>query len=415
MQRRHFLRNSALLAASSAVSGFRIPQFYAPETSVEKDIFPVAITMWEFSWLERRWSGAGYEDWDNALDELTERGYNAIRIDAFPHFFYNDPEKEYILIPWWNTQDWGSPALNKVSLMPAFIEFIGKCAQRKIKIGLSSWYRQDEKNVRMKLDSPEKLGHAWEKVLDVIAAAGLLDTILYIDLCNEWTGPAWCPFFVNEPPEATWIGWHTQKSLNWMQQSIAILKKKYPFIPYTFSFTGEVTAENKNNATLNMLDFLELHIWMTSAYSGEFYKKVNYNYERFSDEGFKNIQVNGEKMYREKEEYWKMGLKNQILHASEWSIQSGLGLGTTECWGVVDYKDWPLLNWDWVKELCAFGTEEACKTGRWLAISTSNFCGPQFVGMWKDIEWHKRLTDLIKKSAINKNLTNTKLAKRILI
>ena len=39
--------------------------------------------MWEFSWLERRWPGAGYEDWDQALSELVDRGYDAIRIDAF--------------------------------------------------------------------------------------------------------------------------------------------------------------------------------------------------------------------------------------------------------------------------------------------------------------------------------------------
>ena len=45
---------------------------------------PRAITMWEFSWIERRWPGAGYEDWDRALDELAERGYNAVRIDPFP-------------------------------------------------------------------------------------------------------------------------------------------------------------------------------------------------------------------------------------------------------------------------------------------------------------------------------------------
>ncbi len=36
---------------------------------------PFAITMWDFSWLERRWPGAGYEDWDAALGELTDRGY----------------------------------------------------------------------------------------------------------------------------------------------------------------------------------------------------------------------------------------------------------------------------------------------------------------------------------------------------
>jgi len=31
---------------------------------------PRAITIWEFSWIERRWDGAGYENWDKALDEL---------------------------------------------------------------------------------------------------------------------------------------------------------------------------------------------------------------------------------------------------------------------------------------------------------------------------------------------------------
>jgi hypothetical protein len=40
-------------------------------------VSPRAITMWDFSWLERRWPGAGYEDYDLALGELKERGYNA--------------------------------------------------------------------------------------------------------------------------------------------------------------------------------------------------------------------------------------------------------------------------------------------------------------------------------------------------
>ena len=53
---------------------------------------PCAITMWDFSWLERRWPGAGYEDWDRALDELAERGYDAVRIDAYPHLHAIDAE-----------------------------------------------------------------------------------------------------------------------------------------------------------------------------------------------------------------------------------------------------------------------------------------------------------------------------------
>ncbi|MBW2293056.1 MAG: cellulase, partial [Deltaproteobacteria bacterium] len=42
--------------------------------------------MWDFSWATRR-SGneAEYADWDKVLDQLAERGYDNVRIDAFPH------------------------------------------------------------------------------------------------------------------------------------------------------------------------------------------------------------------------------------------------------------------------------------------------------------------------------------------
>ena len=59
---------------------------------------PRAIAMWDFSWIERRWPGAGYEDWDVALDELVERGYDAVRIDTFPHFLSAAPEKTLAVI-----------------------------------------------------------------------------------------------------------------------------------------------------------------------------------------------------------------------------------------------------------------------------------------------------------------------------
>jgi len=51
--------------------------------------------MWDFSWLERRWPGAGYEDWDVALDELKARGYDAVRIDAYPHLVAAEARREW--------------------------------------------------------------------------------------------------------------------------------------------------------------------------------------------------------------------------------------------------------------------------------------------------------------------------------
>ena len=82
---------------------------------------------------------------------------------------------------------------------------------------------------------------------------------------------------------------------------------------------------------------------------------------------------------------------------------------TTECWGIVDYKDWPLLSWDWVKELCELGALTAASTGQWMAIATSNFCGPQFAGMWNDVEWHQRITKKIKSATINNEILNKKV------
>src|ERR1700679_2759326 len=75
MNRREFLTTSSAAALATASS-------YAA-TGIGKR--PRAITMWEFSWIERRWPGAGFEDWDAVLDGLQLRGYDAVRIDPFPH------------------------------------------------------------------------------------------------------------------------------------------------------------------------------------------------------------------------------------------------------------------------------------------------------------------------------------------
>ncbi len=375
--------------------------------------YPLAIAMWEFSWLERKWAGAGYEDLDQALGELVERGYDSIRIDAFPHLIYHDPEATYTLVPHWQVQEWGSPGIIDVQVQPNLNAFLAKCKEYNIRVGLSSWFREDKEDLRMRLTTPEKLGEAWLATLRSIDAAGLLNTVLYVDLCNEWTGPFWCPFFENDPPEAIWSEWQTDKSKDWMRRSIKILKAAYPEIPYTFSFTGEMHDHLHDKGRFDMLDFLEPHIWMTQYNNNEFYEEVEWEWDRFVFDSFQRLALKGEPAFRAREAYWVNGLKGMIDHAARWSRDLGQALVTTECWGIVDYRDWPGLDWGYVKELCALGTEEAAQTGRWLSISTSNFCGPQFVGMWRDVAWHRRLTDIIHSAPVEEDVKGSLLAKRM--
>jgi len=416
MERRNFLKKAAALAAASQVgliAGQSVS--YASESirgNSPKSKQPRAITMWDFSWLERRWPGAGYEDWALVLDGLTERGYNAVRIDAYPHLIAENPTKEYTLLPVWNTQMWGSPDINKVIVQPYLNTFISKCKDRDIKVGLSCWYRQDTDMVLMKIDGPEKMAENWIKTLDSIAKDGLLDDILYVDLCNEWPGDIWCPYFKNDPPEKTWGYWHTVKSLDFMKRSIELVKSAYPELPYCYSFTG---GEPKKYAegTLSFFDLLEHHTWLAQINDGEFDKAMGYSYDRFSPESYKNMVANYEKAYYDRKPYWQKQLTDEIQLVARSARAAGLPLITTECWGIVDFKDWPLLKWDIIKELCELGVQTAASTGQWLAIATSNFAGPQFVGMWRDVAYHQKLTSLIRNSTINKEIQNSKLIGRL--
>ncbi len=383
MNRKEFLMAGAALLGSSWVA----------ESAADAAFSPLAITMWDFSWLERRWPGAGYEDWDQILDELIERGYNAVRVDAYPHLAAYGPGREWTLEPCWNQQDWGSPALNRVQIQPALNTFIGKCRARGIKVALSTWFRRDTERTWEKITSPEEFGRIWKVTLDGIAADNLLDALLYVDLCNEYPLDVWVPWF----PQGQYTSRRSATGKEWMTRSLEVVRRAYPDLKYTFSFTSEF--ESWEQEDVSFLDFLELHLWMT--HFTDFYQQVGYRYERFESTGYENLVRHGERLYREKPEFWQGKLREGIEMAARWSRASGKPLITTECWSIVDYKDWPLLSWDWIKELCEVGVRQAASTGRWVAMATSNFCGPQFVGMWRDVDWHLRLTRLIRSSRVD--------------
>ena len=361
---------------------------------LEKIKHPIAITMWDFSWLERRWPGAGYENWDIVLDELQERGYDAVRIDAYPHLLKEKDHDFFTIVPCWNQNTWGTPADLIIEPKANFLKFVKKCRERKIWIGLSSWFQKDLEERNRTIISPAVHAAIWRNVLFLLQKEELLDSILYLDFCNEWPMKQWAPFYNTSSSED--LLFESDRSLEWISHSIRELKKDFPEIPMTFSSSGCPDFSQCSLKALQTMDFLEPHIWMVQANQGEYYKRVGYNFEKFDPVGYQNVVKNAEKIYRADPSYWLKQMEDLIHFAANQSKQVGLPLMTTECWGIVDYKDWPMLNWDWVKETCAYGTRVASNTGRWLGIASSNFCGPQFQGMWRDIDWHREMTKTIK-------------------
>ncbi len=352
-----------------------------------------AITMWDFSWLERRWPGAGYEDVDQALDELVDRGYDAVRIDPYPHLLAQDGTRSWRLLPVWDQNDWGAPGPVDVRVRPHLEEFVGKCAERGVLVALSSWFRPDTTDARMAIHTPDDLAGVWSTTLDVLAEAGLSSSILYVDLCNEYPLPLWAPWLRQPSPSRQDPEVH-----RWMTDSLATLRTAHPDVPACFSFATELRSWREQDVSCH--DLLEPHIWMGHPEVSDFYDRVPYDLENcvFDPEQWRNLVANGETLYRADPEHWQRRLIGAIEDMAEWSRSTGKPLVTTESWAVVNYKDWPGADWGWIRELCELGVRTAAATGRWAALCTSNFAGPQFRGMWRDVAWHRRLTDHIRGS-----------------
>src|SRR3954454_9189559 len=210
MDRRSFLAGSLTALARATDNSGEASNMQGPQMRLRNLQRPLAITMWDFSWLERRWPGAGYEDWDLALDGLAQRGYDAVRIDAYPHSVAANSNAKWELVPCWNTQEWGSPAKIIIQVQPSLNQFIRKCADRKPRVALSTWFRHDPDQVLMGIHSPEEHGRIWKLTLDSIAHDDLLSHILYVDLCNEWPLDVWAPFLPrgfkrNSAQNADWM------------------------------------------------------------------------------------------------------------------------------------------------------------------------------------------------------------------
>ena len=360
---------------------------------------PRAITMWDFSWLERRWPGAGYEDWDRSLAELADRGYDTVRIDAYPHLIDADADADWRLTRLWDQQSWGAQSPVVVAPLPALVDFIRAAGRHGVGVALSTWFRRDEHDVRTRIRTPEDLAKVWVSTLDLLEAAGVLGQVVYVDLCNEFPVSVWAPFLydsdeaesrpVTDPDVGTW-----------MRTAIGLVRDAHPQLDYTFSFADSV--QSLQSVDVAGFDLLEPHLWM--AGTSDFYDRVGYAYERTSPVGYDNLVERGREVYRSDQARFDQSIFDEIDRAAEWSRSTGKPLVTTECWSVVDYKDWPGLDWDWVMDLNARAVTRAASTGRWAAIATSNFCGPQFAGVWREVDYHRRLTDLIRSAPIDADL-----------
>ena len=410
MTRRTFLGTSVAAAAAAD----RTPNAYA----ISKQKKPVAIAMWDFSWIQRHHRLGEFENWDKVLDELAERGYNAIRMDAMPHLVAPTPEghfqeEYYFKKDSWAPALWGNSYSMRARPREALLEFLPKCYKRGIHVGLATWMPGPVQP----FTTGDGVFQAWDGTLKLLAKNGLLDHVMYVDVLNEypfWHGFAWLnkglqeradvkQFKARNPdvhvPDLDAIGKKSrfnplQKQFynSFLTDLLTKLKKEYPQLDFFASLDSGMSLDEIDLSAFGALDY---HLWF------------NHNREMRAA-GLNTIaampnDMEFESAFAVLNKFWAGNrtrmiewISGRIKYVSEHAARLNIPAGNTEGWGPIFWMDHPALDWEWTKEAAEICVPLAREHG-YKFICTSNFTHPQHAGLWKQVKWHRKITSLIRR------------------
>jgi len=384
---------------------------------------PLAIAMWDSGWLTRHYEYGSFADWDLALDGLVERGYNAIRIEAFPHliaagsdgavkerFFRSRGEGlEHMWRNAWSTY-----------LEPKELAtFLNKCRERGVYVGLSTWFPDVRENRHKEIQGLDEFVRIWHETLLYLDGFGLLDNVIYVDLLNEY--PLWHSFewlkgtlecmsaphkddlkALSEQDRCRYVDSECYNPRqfdfynNFASTSINKLKAAWPNLDFFYSFTHS-NSTPWDRMDLSNFDALDVHHWFTQ--NVDFSKSVDYfdaiHTATHSDAGYEPCMKKIRQEWPARKEDLVDWMRTKLQHVAEVGTKLDIPYGNTEGWGPILWRDHPLLDWSFVKEAGLIGAQLGAELGYSFNCS-SNFTHPQFQGLWDDIAWHREVTAIIQ-------------------
>lgn len=377
----------------------------------------LTIAMWDFSWLNMHYPGGAFSDFAKAMDELIQRGFNTVRIDAFPLIIgkiNNNDQK--ITISAAPLENWGATDMDrKHAVVTELVDFMKIAKKKNISVILSSWAIENViefPNLRKDYTDPKEIWKAWEKVLDILKEEDLLSPVVYVDFDQEF------PHFSPLTPELNHLGQQTSNEnfsasdameaagnvntnfdkLNWnpeqmnfvrsyLTSTLNYFQKKYPELRFTFSFTThwkEVRAMHINN-----FDVLELHFWMSQ--SERFNTRTGFNalQKDRGEHDYNDYMDRVEKTMKSIRPMLMKDMHNRLAWAKEWSEELAAPLVTTEAWGPWWHMDHHDLDWKWLYDWCKESMNASSDYELWGATPW-NYSHPYWEN-WKNVEWYNQL------------------------
>jgi hypothetical protein len=425
--RRDFLAQTAAAAVAGlgALSGGATgaAETQAAETGAASGVRsrkePVAIAMWDFSWLLRHYSGGEFEDWNAVLDGLVARGYNAIRLDVFPALVAPQPDGKVVATydyPKldWKPAMWGQQYSTTVNPRQALKEFLARCHDRGLLLGLSTWFIGPGAEQVAGLDA---FARVWDETLAFLQQEDLLHNIYYVDLLNEYplfSGFAWLrqqmDAQLRAQAEQAQGGAHEWKAnienyndeqsrafyLGFANDALGRLQAKWPGLDFLFSQTNHFAADWRALVPTRVAA-IDLHDWfvMNPVLGDKTGYWENIHSLADNDRNFPQVQAALLKNWTENKPALIARMDQHMAEVAAVCRQHDKPVGNTEGWGIINWLDHPALTWEIIQEAGEICAGLGRKHG-YRFLCTSNFTHPQFPRLWADVAWHQRVTGIIR-------------------
>jgi len=158
---------------------------------------------------------------------------------------------------------------------------------------------------------------------------------------------------------------------------------------------------NNGSADWRVMDYsrcaaLDIHYWfvMNDRLADLLYWQ-NIHTVAASDQQFPQVQEVILRNWRTRKAELVSWMDARMGEVAEMGRKNHKPVGNTEGWGLINWLDHPALSWEVIQEAGEICARLGRKHG-YRFNCTSNFTHPQFPRLWRDVAWHRRVTDIIR-------------------
>jgi hypothetical protein len=364
----------------------------------------LTMVMWDQTFLFRHVPGGPFEDYDRVLDEAIERGYNTLRLDPLPQLLdLSHPEKVF---SWPKPQvpylPWGRDRALEAPVAEWLIEFMEKLLRRGLHYTLSAWWSSSSEDGSVVIGNHLQGAELWRKMLDDWKRRFGFEGLVYVDLVNEI--PFFLPGFLDRIAKETGVDWFSAPErftkeqvallVNELNPAMAMLREAFPELRFTGSCHGDMRWLDVPVP----FDCLDVHFYADAdpawtertrfrTYMPRLFKEASWH---------SDFSQRCQQTHRSIAPMLRARQRAKVAAFAAWANERGTPLTTSESWASWYYYDSPDLDWGWLLEWAEWSVEDAIEFGMW-GWTPHNYCQPQFAN-WKDVRWHRRLTDRFLRS-----------------